>query len=379
MKIKEGATPKVKIKNFTENPTRPYAYDKHGNYWSLEDAISNNQREWYLDKNQKIPLILVNQDNDNPKTSLHWRIKRDVEFTHNGIKLNTSNFTDESVEHLNFKKNIIEQGFFFWNDYKIFIKNAKDELIIYDGYRFRSDVLGSMLDGTPIFVEVVKTSEVSDKKKEFINKNELTTFVLYIDKNGNQINNKFNIIGNKEIEQIKESIQKGEGKISDFRKKCEEQESKYRQIAQFKIDSRRAETERVEEEHRRIEEEYGYKDLREQIQRSDREIIHLIDDIQRNRNGVERIQREIEEFKANRIVRIDTEADRIEEQIKSIKDEASTENITEAEVLQIKARIKQRREQFKEASKYCQVKWFTPKWMGDTTINKFNDLKYWTS
>lgn len=296
MKIKKGVTPKVKVKNFAENPTRPYAYDEFGNYWKLKDAINNNQRKWYLDKNQKMPLILVNQNNDNAKYSIHWRIKSGVDFTHNGVKLNTSNFKDESVEHLNFKKNIIEQGFFFWNDYKIFIKNAKEELIIYDGYRFRSDVLGSMIDGTPIFIEVVKTSEISDKKESFINQNELTTFVLYIDKNGNQINEKFNIIGNKEIEQITKRIRLGEGKISDIRNKCEEQECRIREIAKLEIDSRRAVTEKLKEEHRRVENKYGFKHLRKEIEKISENRIISRRIRKQHLEEIKRLQREIEEL-----------------------------------------------------------------------------------
>lgn len=224
MKIKPNARPQVVIKNQTELK-RPYAYDKFGNLWDLENAINEDVRVFYLDPKQKIPL--VNKFNGKVY-SPHWAIKSNVEINHKGVKLNSSNLIDESIEHLNFKHKILKQGFFDWKGYRIKINEASEEFRIYEGNMFRADVKASMLDGTPIFIEVVKTSELSEKKEKFINENEFTTFVIYIDNAGNQINNKFNIIGNKELVKLNERIQDGQGKISDLRIKIDEHKSKIR-------------------------------------------------------------------------------------------------------------------------------------------------------
>ena len=47
------------------------------------------------------------------------------------------------------------------------IKNAKVELRISNSL-YRADVFGELLCGTPCIIEVIKTSKVSEVKKEFI-------------------------------------------------------------------------------------------------------------------------------------------------------------------------------------------------------------------
>lgn len=221
LRLKSNASPEV-IRKY-ESFKRPYAYDKFGNKWNLPDALNVDNREYFLDPKCKIPLINRFKATKIPK---HWAIKPKVEFEYHGKKLNTSNLIDESPEHLEMKRKIIDNGYFFWKGYKIFIEDTSEEFVFYDSQRFRADVKGSMLDGTPILVEVVKTSEVSKRKENFINKHEFTTFVIYIDKDGNQINDKFNSIGNKQIEELTERIQNGEGKIADLRIRIEEEESR---------------------------------------------------------------------------------------------------------------------------------------------------------
>lgn len=220
MKIKANARPQVVVKNQTELK-RPYAYDKFGNLWDLENAINEDVRVFYLDPKQKIPL--VNKFNGKVY-SPHWAIKSNVEISHKGVNLNSSNLIDESIQHLNFKHKIIKQGYFKWKGYKIKIIEASEEFRIFEGNRFRADVKASMLDGTPIFVEVVKTSEISEKKENFINQNEFTTFIIYIDDAGNQINDKFNIIGNEKLVELTNRIQDGQGKTSELRIRIDEVE-----------------------------------------------------------------------------------------------------------------------------------------------------------
>jgi hypothetical protein len=63
-----------------------------------------------------------------------------------------------------------------------------------------------LLDGTKIHIEVIKSSEVSENKTQHLKENKLPTFIIYIDDNGNQINDRFNFIGNEEIEDIERQI-----------------------------------------------------------------------------------------------------------------------------------------------------------------------------
>jgi hypothetical protein len=65
--------------------------------------------------------------------------------------------------------NILKEGYFYYKEYKLLIKNAKVEPRILNSL-YRADVFGELLCGTPCIIEVIKTSKVSEVKKEFINK-----------------------------------------------------------------------------------------------------------------------------------------------------------------------------------------------------------------
>lgn len=375
MKLKKNAVPIIKKK---DNFARPYGYDKFGNLWDLKQAIEATPREWFLDPNQKIPMI----GKFNAKIySKHWAIKSNFEFKHNGKKFNTSNLNEESKEHIQAKHKIITDGFFLWNGYKIFIKETSEEFIFYDGRNFRADIKASMMDGTPIFVEVVKTSDISEGKESFINKNELNTFIIYIDKDGNQINEKFNIIGNKEIKQITEQVQDGEGKIAEASNQIEEYNNRIRKTQrEFKTPRRTdfqepirgrlkesfEKIEQLEREYKKFKREY--KQLEGRPESGIRETIREI----------ENVKSKFEKINKNRInSRKKTRG--YFNQIKSIQIKVSEPNKARRRYNETEREYKSLQEAFNKASKRCNLEWYTPKWIGGNTKDKINDLKYWTS
>lgn len=368
MKLKKNAVPIIKKK---DNFARPYGYDKFGNLWDLEQAIEATPREWFLDPNQKIPMI----GKFNAKIySKHWAIKSNFEFEHNGKKFNTSNLNEESKEHIQAKHKIITDGFFLWNGYKIFIKEASEEFIFYDGRNFRADIKASMMDGTPIFVEVVKTSDISEGKERFINKNELNTFIIYIDKDGNQINEKFNIIGNEEIKQITERIQDGEGKIAEASNQIEEYDNRIRKTQRgFKTPRR---TDFQESIRGYLKESF---DKIEQLKRECKELENKSESGTRETiREIENIKSRFEKINRNRInSRKKTRG--YFNQIKSIEIKASESNRERSRYDEIEREYKSLQKAFNKASERCNLEWYTPKWIGGNTKNKINDLKYWTS
>jgi hypothetical protein len=105
--------------------------------------------------------------------------------------------------------NILKEGYFLYKEYKILIKNAKVEPRILNS-SYRADVFGELLCGTTCIIEVIKTSKVSEEKKEFINENQILTFEIIIDKDGNQIIEQSNCYGNTELEELTIKIAKSE-------------------------------------------------------------------------------------------------------------------------------------------------------------------------
>lgn len=192
-----------------------HAYDEFGNYISREFAIKDG-RKYYIkpDNISVIWLILKTSSNGNLFFSAlpnqTWTDKK-------GEKHQWSNLESifESYEHRKFKGDIVENCFFYYKGCKVLIENAKEEYYI-DGTKFRSDVKTFMLDKTPCTVEVIKSSEISEKKQKHIEENQLLTFKIYIDDKGNQIEERDSIIGDREIESINSRIQDGQGKIAEI-------------------------------------------------------------------------------------------------------------------------------------------------------------------
>jgi hypothetical protein len=192
----------------------PYAYDEFGNIVSIEEAVKLDNRKWYLDPGLQIELnLLCNL----PKQIDHWRTLSNQRIIINGIYYDYSHDKDsESFEHKQFKFNILEKQYINIKDYKVFLINPKEEIRIVDS-KFRADVLANLPCGTPCVIEIIKTSDISQKKQDFIEQNQILTFKIYIDENGNQITKRDDIIGVTEISELTKRIQQGEGKLAEIR------------------------------------------------------------------------------------------------------------------------------------------------------------------
>jgi Sec-independent protein translocase protein TatA len=174
-----------------------YACLKDGTVVSISDA--DKSQEYYLYPGEKVKLILRHGE----VYQKHFAVKsEDLLINGNRVRFNSIN---ESPEHYNFKMNILKEGYFYYKEYKLLIKNAKVELRISNSL-YRADVFGELLCGTPCIIEVIKTCKVSEEKKEFINENQILTFEIIIDKDGNQIIEQSNCYGNAELERLTSEI-----------------------------------------------------------------------------------------------------------------------------------------------------------------------------
>ena len=181
-----------------------YACLKDGTVVSILDA--DKSQEYYLYPGEQVKLIL----RQGKVYQKHFAVKsEDLLINGNRVRFNSIN---ESPQHYNFKMNILKEGYFYYKQYKILIKNAKVEPRILNS-SYRADVFGELLCGTTCIIEVIKTSKVSEVKKEFINKNQILTFEIIIDKDGNQIIEQSNCYGNTELERLTSEITKSEKKF----------------------------------------------------------------------------------------------------------------------------------------------------------------------
>lgn len=221
------------MRTFHSNRTNkyPYAYDEHGSMVSIEVAITFSQRKWYLDPGLQIELnLLCNL----PKQVDHWRTLSNQKININGVDYTYSHDKDsESFEHKQFKFTILEKQYINIKNYKVFLVNPKEEIRIIDS-KFRADVMAELPCGTSCVIEIIKTSELSDRKLEFIEKNQILTFKIYIDDKGNQITQRDDIIGVTEISELARRIQDGEGKLAELRDKISRERGERENISRKK-------------------------------------------------------------------------------------------------------------------------------------------------
>lgn len=183
-----------------------YAFNEFGQVVHINDAkriINGAKVKYFLFQDFSNELILKAEDSF--KKRKHFALK--VNFVeYNGRKYFGDPST-ESPQHYDAKLKIVKQGYFEWGEYKIPVKNCKLERRYGKSY-FRSDLIAEMKSGDKIFIEIVKTSNISKSKEQFIIKNQLTTFKIYIDENGSFEFDKFEIIGNDEIESLRNEYRK---------------------------------------------------------------------------------------------------------------------------------------------------------------------------
>lgn len=204
-------------------PTYSHAYNEFGNFLSIENAVLLHQQQeckWYFDFNKEIELILSAVNSD--KVTSHWKAKANQYITTiDGVNRKYDpTLHGESFEHAKFKNEIVENKFFETNKYKVLLQECKTEIKFVNS-RFIADVKAKLLCGTDCIIEVIKTSDLSEKKIKEIQKNQILTFKIYIDEFGNQKHSRFKIIGNTELEQITVRIQKGRGAVAEIGERIE--------------------------------------------------------------------------------------------------------------------------------------------------------------
>lgn len=270
----------------SDNFKHSHAFDDYGNCVPLGESI-NDGRCYYFDRGKQIKLILKKSIKENQFWSAFPKqIYRDKDGKEYAFK-DLENKMSESPEHLEFKRNIIYRGFFFHKRLKVYIQNAIEEGTIINS-RYEADITAQLLDGTDCIIEVIKTSDLSEKKQIYIEQNQILTFKIYIDKHGNQEHQRDRILGNREIEEITQSIQKGEGQLAEL---CETGESERRRIKKQTFN-------RVEEHRSRIDAKS--EDLRRKIESFKEPTHREIDEAERRNGDIEsviaRYSREIERY-----------------------------------------------------------------------------------
>jgi len=238
----------------------PFAYHSSGFLTSISDAILDEL--YYLDSERLIPMVNAFSGERHQK---HWRLKP-TEITYRGQPFKVSSETyGESWEHQMTKLQIMTNGFVDYGTYRIKIKNAKEEFRI-ENSKFRSDITAELTSGERVVIEVVKTSDLSDEKRSFINKNQVFTIKIYIDKHGNQQHSRTVIVGNSEIDRIKEQKEYLKHEIAAREREVYSPERNRNPELDSKIRGLQEEIERVSSESVSIQSKYAIAKLSEQAE-----------------------------------------------------------------------------------------------------------------
>jgi peptidoglycan hydrolase CwlO-like protein len=352
--------PKVILK---QTPLSEYkyshAYDDFENLVSREKAI-NDGRDYYFDIEKQIKLKTKTSSLGN----LFWSAYPNQKYTLRNVSYDFAELekTFESYEHRKFKGDIIENLKFKYKGFDVLLQNAQEEIIIVDSY-FRSDVKAQLLCGTDCIVEVIKSSDISKNKAQFIEDNQILTFKIYIDDKGNQKSERDSIIGDREIENINRRIQDGQGKLAEQKDELEQLD---------KIGKKKAFTEisRFEgwvQSRIRI-----FEDRNRELKQRKAELLGTEID---RRDG---IRERITEF-SNRIESTRREIEYEQERVNSF--ESGSKRTTEcvSKIPELESRITEINNKFREIAKDCKIEWFRNKWMQGKCIDKLTEIKYWTS
>lgn len=186
-----------------QNNRHQYAFNQFGQPIHIFDAVKNQIEKYYYDQNQMIEMILK----DGEKNVKHFSLKSKSEFEYQGKKFRYDS-QNESPEHYNFKVKIFNERCFNWKNYLIHIDFPNTEIVA-EGSSYRFDLKAKLLDGTDIGIEIVKTSNLSNDKRVYLQSKQILTFIIFLDKDGNQRLEEFDIIGNSDLEQLQERLLKG--------------------------------------------------------------------------------------------------------------------------------------------------------------------------
>lgn len=279
-----------------------YAFNQFQQVVTIDEAFKNNKGELYFkDIDCNIQFILVNGS----IKEKHFR--QPSEYTINTSFGNISNNQiNESPEHYNFKMQIIKDGFFIIDDYKIYIKEPKDEYVLI-GTKYRVDLYAKLLCDTPVIIEIIKSSDISKNKENYIKENEILTFKIYINDEGCQEPKQFDLYGNRKIEQLKNEIIRAERDYTNIktttsieRRNIEAKFKKENDIAQNKY------REYIEQQDKRID------DFKQESRTDIREVENKIRDLRQKILYTLRKIKEFRNFGSRNICSIEQEIKRIE-------------------------------------------------------------------
>ena len=254
----------------TKSNTHQYCFNQFGQSVHIDNAVKNQMEKYYYDQNQMIEMIL----RDGQKNVKHFALKSKGEFTYNG-KTYKYDSQNESPEHYNFKVQIYHQRYFNWKGYKIHIDFPQTEIVA-DGSMYRFDLKAKLLDGTDIGIEIVNTSNLSESKRKYLQQKQLLTFIIFLDKDGNQELEQFDIVGNGHLEELQERILKGKRECEllykekrrvyfnpekhgeEFSKEYQQRISRYKNSLGIKISQLREKANSIEEQYNRESAKRGY-------------------------------------------------------------------------------------------------------------------------
>lgn len=316
-----------------------YAYDQDNNIIYINDAFKNNYgQKYYLINNSECELTLA----DGVKNQKHFRIKKGA--TIKGMIVSGGSF-GESQEHHNAKMEIIKNGCFNWNDYKIYIQNAKYEYKL-DGSRYRADLFAELLCGTPCAIEIIISSSVSESKKEFIKENGILTFEIYYDKNGLQQFKQFDCYGNEEIEIVKSGILEFKSRADELRRTMPKEKSRIRNEYESRA---RGFEDTIKREIFDITKQIESITIASGIDY--KEVDKLESEVRSNIDGIRETKREIEKC-AEIYRRFKSQADKVNG---------------------IEVSVRRLEDSFRKAAENCKIEWFGNSPGG---MNKYQFIKY---
>jgi methyl-accepting chemotaxis protein len=347
-----------------------HAWDDFGNYIGRENAI-DDKRNYYFDKQKQVKLILKTSS----KGNLFWSALPNQTITIQGKVYDFSEIEKafESYEHRKFKGDIIENGYFSYKDSKVLIQNPEEEARIV-GTLFRGDVVGKLHDGTPCIVEVIKSSEISEKKQKHIEENQILTFKIFIDDKGNQITNRDCVIGDREIESINSRIQDGQGRIAEvrsrhgeFHKKGKAEIFKELQRIEYYFEDR---AQRLNNEIREIKAQCNAisGEDNSEVERFERRIGYQRKNIEDATNKIEKFESAIREQQGE----IDS-FERIKPRLEQFNES------TLSKISRIELEIRKAKDEFNKVAENCKPEWFGNKSITRNNVNKLNHIKYWTT
>jgi hypothetical protein len=327
-----------------------YAFTNTGKIVSVRDSFKNVMGiRYYYDPSLTCEMIL----RDGEINTKHFAIKSNSILNINGVEFSPSRI-NESPAHYNFKMKVLQDGFFRFMNYKIFIQKAKVEFIESE---FRYDLKSELMCGTPCVIEVIRSSKTSAKKESYLRENQILTFEIYLEKNGNQDLKQFNLYGNSELEQLIKSRVEFKQRVDAIQRNMY-----YRkELAKREILS--------EPDARREKLESKVFAIRRNVLDIEKQIREFRDNSETKYNEVEQAISVCRNIKGQV-----TEAERIGKGKHTIF--AEIERIEE-EILRTSNRIRQSEFEFEQTSKNCRIEWFTPKWI--EPVNTLSNFKYWTT